>query len=123
MNTIQSFEPSSFVISLFEKQLYSIDGLVLDEFPQFFNVLRGDMSIVGPRPIVQEELERFGPLGKDYIGVRPGLTGLWQIKGRRDNDYTHRAQMDAAYARNISFLRDIYIMFATVPEVLLARGR
>lgn len=95
----------------------------LDEIPQLLNVLKGDMSLVGPRPIVQGEVEKYGPLVQQYVKVKPGLTGPWQIHGRRDNDYTNRAQMDAEYVRNVSLMRDIYIIFATVPEVLLGHGK
>lgn len=95
----------------------------LDEIPQLLNVLKGDMSIVGPRPIVEDEVDKYGPLFREYKKARPGLTGPWQIKGRRDNDYRHRARMDADYVSNMSFFSDLYIIVATVPEVILAHGK
>ncbi|MEM9709939.1 MAG: sugar transferase [Pseudomonadota bacterium] len=95
----------------------------IDELPQIFNVLRGEMSVVGPRPITPMELERYGDAAKDYVAVRPGITGLWQITGRREADFENRAILDTKYASKVSFWRDLYIVLATVPEVILARGR
>lgn len=95
----------------------------LDELPQVFNVLKGEMSIVGPRPITAEELELYGSLADSYRAVRPGLTGPWQITGRRENDFESRARLDAEYVANMSFWRDFSILLRTVPEVLLAKGR
>ncbi len=95
----------------------------LDELPQLFNVLGGHMSIVGPRPITQEEVVAYGEEFETYCLVRPGLTGPWQISGRRTADFTRRAGLDAKYVTSLSPLRDVYIMFATLPEVFLAKGR
>jgi exopolysaccharide production protein ExoY len=78
----------------------------LDELPQLFNILRGDMSCVGPRPIVAEELRRYGPVAKDYLHTRPGLTGLWQVTGRDSVDYAGRVLLDAQYVRNWSMRTD-----------------
>ncbi len=95
----------------------------LDELPQIINVLKGDMSIVGPRPITQDELDLYGDLQKYYIQARPGLTGPWQVTGRRENDFKSRAALDADYVKNVSFLSDMYYLLATVPEMIFCRGR
>jgi lipopolysaccharide/colanic/teichoic acid biosynthesis glycosyltransferase len=94
----------------------------LDELPQLFNVLRGDMSLVGPRPIVQGERPRYGRYIEAYHSVRPGITGLWQISGRNDVSYRRRVALDVAYSRSKSFTLDIKILMMTVPNVLLAKG-
>jgi lipopolysaccharide/colanic/teichoic acid biosynthesis glycosyltransferase len=94
----------------------------LDELPQLFNVLRGDMSIVGPRPIVRSEAVRYGARFESYCGVRPGITGLWQISGRNDTSYRRRVAMDAVYARSKCLSWDIKILLLTVPAVFLAKG-
>ena len=94
----------------------------LDEFPQIFNILRGEMSWVGPRPIVVEEV----PYYRDYsilsFWVMPGATGLNQISGRCDNQHQRRAELDTHYAITWSFLNDIKILFKTIPAVLSKRG-
>lgn len=95
----------------------------LDELPQLFNILTGEMSVVGPRPITQEELAHYGDAKKSYVSVRPGLTGPWQISGRREADFESRALLDTEYAKTVSFFQDMYIVLMTVPEVLMARGR
>lgn len=95
----------------------------LDELPQIFNVLKGEMSFVGPRPITAEELSHYGNAQDDYRSVRPGLTGLWQISGRRENDFESRARMDTEYVSTTSFIRDLTILLKTIPEVITARGR
>lgn len=94
----------------------------IDELPQLINVVLGHMSIVGPRPIVQSELEFYGPNYVDYIRVRPGLTGLWQVSGRSDTDFNKRVQLDAYYVANRSLVGDVVIMVKTIPAVLNARG-
>lgn len=96
--------------------------LSLDEFPQLINVLRGDMSIVGPRPIVEAEVGRYGHHFEHYCLVRPGLTGLWQTSGRSDTSYQQRVKLDVAYVARKSVLLDTWLIFKTVPAVLLARG-
>src|SRR6185437_1396175 len=78
----------------------------LDELPQLWNVLRGDMSLVGPRPIVRVELLRYGKQAALYLAVKPGLTGLWQVKGRSDTTYRRRVAMDKYYVRNRNLLMD-----------------
>ncbi|WP_341850199.1 sugar transferase [Sphingomonas natans] len=94
----------------------------LDELPQLFNVLRGDMSLVGPRPIVLDEVRRYGRYFSHYTQVRPGITGLWQVSGRSGTTYRRRVAMDVAYSRSRSLGLNVKILFMTVPSVLLARG-
>jgi lipopolysaccharide/colanic/teichoic acid biosynthesis glycosyltransferase len=94
----------------------------LDELPQFFNVLRGEMSLVGPRPIVVGEISRYGRYLASYASVKPGLTGLWQVSGRSNTSYRRRVAMDVAYARAKSVRLDISILLATIPAVIGARG-
>ena len=90
----------------------------LDELPQLFNILAGQMSVVGPRPIVAAEIDRYGPQFADYCAVRPGLTGLWQISGRHALSYEERVRLDSEYARSKSVATDIAILWRTVPIVL-----
>jgi lipopolysaccharide/colanic/teichoic acid biosynthesis glycosyltransferase len=94
----------------------------LDELPQLFNVLRGEMSIVGPRPIVANEIPRYGRRIGDYCAVRPGITGLWQVSGRNDVSYRRRVAMDSVYARHKSLAWDVKLLLLTVPAVLFASG-
>jgi exopolysaccharide production protein ExoY len=92
----------------------------LDELPQLFNVLRGDMSIVGPRPVTEEELSRYSNERFAYLSCRPGITGLWQVSGRSTTTYRERVACDAFYARNWSLFLDAKILIVTVPAVLLS---
>lgn len=94
----------------------------LDELPQLFNVLRGDMTLVGPRPIIQAEVWRYGRRFGHYCAVKPGLTGLWQVNGRSDASYRSRVAMDVVYARNRGPFLDLKILLATIPAVILSRG-
>jgi Undecaprenyl-phosphate galactose phosphotransferase WbaP len=94
----------------------------LDELPQLLNVLRGEMSLVGPRPIVREELLRYGRNVRDYIAAKPGITGLWQVMGRNDTDYRRRVVLDTYYVRNQSLLLDVYILLKTTGVVLRRSG-
>lgn len=94
-----------------------------DELPQVFNILKGDMSVVGPRPITDEELDLYGEARADYESVRPGLTGPWQVTGRRENDFASRAELDSEYASGLSFGHDLMIVLKTIPEVLNRQGR
>jgi lipopolysaccharide/colanic/teichoic acid biosynthesis glycosyltransferase len=94
----------------------------LDELPQLWNILRGDMSLVGPRPIVNEELERYGVDAYYYLSVRPGLTGLWQVSGRSNVDYATRVALDVSYVKERSTLLDISILLRTFKVVFDARG-
>jgi lipopolysaccharide/colanic/teichoic acid biosynthesis glycosyltransferase len=94
----------------------------LDELPQFFNVLTGEMSLVGPRPIVSEEIAKYGRYFANYCRVRPGITGLWQISGRNDISYRRRVAIDVAYVRSKSLALDLGILLRTVPCVVTRRG-
>jgi exopolysaccharide production protein ExoY len=94
----------------------------LDELPQLFNVLLGHMSIVGPRPIVEDEVEKYQENFAIYAAGRPGLTGLWQVKGRNTTTYEQRVAYDVEYLRNWSFLRDIKIILVTVAHVVEGKG-
>jgi lipopolysaccharide/colanic/teichoic acid biosynthesis glycosyltransferase len=94
----------------------------LDELPQLFNVLKGEMSLVGPRPIVHSEIERYGRYFREYCRVRPGITGLWQISGRSNVSYRRRVALDVTYVRSKSLVLDIKILALTLPCVLVARG-
>lgn len=94
----------------------------LDELPQLLNILRGDMSLVGPRPIVAAEMPRYGAASVDYMAVRPGLTGLWQCSGRNDVSYDQRVLLDKQYVRTWSVRQDLLIMLRTVPAVVRSRG-
>lgn len=94
----------------------------LDELPQLWNVLKGDMSLVGPRPIVTEEVVKYGRSFAAYGSVMPGITGLWQVMGRNDVCYNRRVAMDRLFARRRSFRLYVFILCATVPAVLLQKG-
>ncbi len=94
----------------------------LDELPQLWNVLRGDMSLVGPRPVVEKEIERYGDDAAYYLLAKPGMTGLWQVSGRNDTDYARRVFLDAWYVRNWSLRSDISILFKTIGVVLHRDG-
>ena len=94
----------------------------LDEIPQLWNILKGEMSLVGPRPIVEAEKPRYGLHIEHYCMVRPGLTGLWQVKGRSDTDYDTRVQLDVEYVGSMSLLRDLKIVAMTIPAVLMSKG-
>jgi exopolysaccharide production protein ExoY len=94
----------------------------IDELPQLINIIRGEMSLVGPRPIVESEIAKYGEYYRDYCAVRPGLTGLWQVEGRSDTTYEERVQLDVKYASSRTFTGDIMIMLRTVPAVLLSKG-
>jgi Undecaprenyl-phosphate galactose phosphotransferase WbaP len=94
----------------------------LDELPQLWNVLVGDMSLVGPRPIVHQEIERYGASFQLYTRVKGGLTGLWQVSGRNNTTYDQRVQLDTFYVRNWSVWLDLCILFRTVAVVLFGHG-
>jgi lipopolysaccharide/colanic/teichoic acid biosynthesis glycosyltransferase len=95
----------------------------LDELPQFINVLRGEMSVVGPRPIVNAELKRYGLHMNQVLSVRPGMTGLWQVSGRNNLSYRQRVRLDLRYSRTRHFLLDLKIVFKTIMVVLNPRDR
>lgn len=94
----------------------------LDELPQLWNVIRGEMSLVGPRPVVREELLRYGRCACIYLAARPGVTGLWQVSGRNNTDYRRRVVLDVYYVRRHSLLLDLYILFKTTFVVLGGSG-
>ncbi|MEQ8198599.1 MAG: sugar transferase [Clostridiaceae bacterium] len=94
----------------------------LDELPQLLNTLKGDMSIVGPRPIIQQEVEKYGEYAEKLVSVVPGLTGYWQANGRSDTTYDERVQMDMYYIDNRSFWLDIKILFKTFISVVKKEG-
>jgi exopolysaccharide production protein ExoY len=96
--------------------------LSLDELPQIFNILRGEMSFVGPRPVVDDELALYGTSASFYLQSRPGLTGLWQVSGRNDVSYGTRVAFDRHYVENWSFVFDLKILIWTVPAVFSSRG-
>jgi undecaprenyl-phosphate galactose phosphotransferase len=94
----------------------------LDELPQLFNVLRGDMSLIGPRPIIQQEIERYADKFYYYQLVTPGISGLWQVSGRNDIDYTNRVRLDEWYVKNWSLWYDIVILLKTINVVIKRTG-
>ena len=94
----------------------------LDELPQLFNVLKGDMSIVGPRPVTDEELERYASSVSAYLACRPGITGLWQVSGRSSTTYSKRVACDAFYSQNWSMTLDAKIVIFTIPALLVTDG-
>ena len=97
-------------------------GYSLDELPQFINVWRGEMSIVGPRPIMIDQIELYGENFELYCAMRPGITGLWQVSGRNERTFAERVRLDAQYARSWTLAGDLNIMVKTLPAVLAARG-
>ncbi|MGQ9549610.1 MAG: sugar transferase [Roseiflexus sp.] len=94
----------------------------LDELPQLVNVLRGEMSLIGPRMITRRELEKFGKWQHNLSTVKPGLTGLWQVSGRSDLSYEDRVRLDMHYIRNHTIWLDLQILFQTIPAMLTGRG-
>lgn len=94
----------------------------LDELPQLFNVLRGEMVLVGPRPITVAELTRYGRVRWHYLSVRPGITGLWQVSGRNDTSYDERVALDRSYVEQRTMWLDLRILFKTVGVVLSRDG-
>lgn len=94
----------------------------LDELPQIFNVLKGEMSLVGPRPIIKAEIPRYGEYINDYLMVRPGITGMWQVNGRSDTTYDERVRMDSWYVRNWAVWLDAMLLFRTFKAVFKGKG-
>ena len=94
----------------------------LDEFPQFINVLKGDMSLVGPRPVIDGEIEKYEERKDEFLSVKPGCTGFWQANGRSDTTYDERMEMELYYVRNMSIKLDIKILFKTVGSVIKREG-
>ncbi len=95
----------------------------LDELPQIWNVIRGDMALVGPRPVTRSEMSLFGDAQKDYLAIRPGVTGLWQVKARRAPCYIRRVELDRRYARNVTFAGDLCILLWTLPVLFRPTGQ
>ncbi len=95
----------------------------LDEIPQFINVLRMEMSIVGPRPIVKEEIKKYGSSITNVLSIKPGITGLWQVSGRNNLSYKRRVLLDCEYIKNINFLLDIRIILKTFSVIFFPRDR
>lgn len=94
----------------------------IDELPQLFNILKGEMSLVGPRPIVTDEVPKYGDCIEHYLRARPGLTGAWQVSGRNDVDYATRVALDRHYVENWKFRHDLAIIAKTARVVLTGRG-
>lgn len=94
----------------------------LDEIPQFINVLKGEMSLVGPRPIIQEEIKHYKDKREDLLSVRPGITGYWQVCGRSKIRYPERVDVELYYVYNQSLWLDVKILFQTLTSVVLRKG-
>ena len=94
----------------------------LDELPQIFNVLKGEMSLVGPRPIIKDEMIRYGEYINDYLMVKPGITGMWQVSGRSDIDYAERVLLDSWYTRNWSVWLDLMLLWRTGKIIPQCKG-
>lgn len=94
----------------------------LDELPQLINIIKGELSIIGPRPVVQEELEKYGLNAQKFLSVTPGLTGYWAANGRSDTSYEERMEMELFYVENLSFGLDIKIFFKTFGAVIKREG-
>jgi lipopolysaccharide/colanic/teichoic acid biosynthesis glycosyltransferase len=94
----------------------------LDEFPQFYNVLIGDMSLVGPRPPVPREVLKYTPANRRRLAVKPGITCIWQVSGRAEIDFSGQVQLDVNYIESQGFWTDVKILAKTVPAVLAGKG-
>jgi exopolysaccharide production protein ExoY len=94
----------------------------IDELPQLLNVLLGDMSLLGPRPMMVNQASLYGPTLPDYMAVRPGISGLWQVTERNESDFRRRAQIDSEYVRSLSFGRDLVLVLKTARAVLRSTG-
>lgn len=94
----------------------------LDEFPQFWNVLKGEMSVVGPRPLVPEELPKYGRKINTVLKIKPGITGLWQVSGRNDIPYPKRVQIDVYYATSHNWLLDLWIVYKTIGVMIFPKN-
>jgi lipopolysaccharide/colanic/teichoic acid biosynthesis glycosyltransferase len=109
-----------------DPRLTSIGGFLrktsLDELPQLFNVLRGDISLIGPRPIVEPELVKYGASAGKLLSVKPGLSGMWQVRGRPETTYEQRVEMDMSYIDNRSLWLDLRLIVLTIHVVLKGRA-
>ena len=94
----------------------------IDEFPQFINVLKGEMSLVGPRAVIDGEIEKFGIYKKDILSVKPGITGYWAANGRSSTSYDERVFLEYKYVENFSIFMDVKILIKTVVSVLKKEG-
>ena len=94
----------------------------MDEFPQLINILKGEMSLVGPRPVVDDEVEKYGEDFNRIFSIRPGLTGLWQVSGRSNTDYHDRVAYDTYYLQSWSVWLDLWVLFKTIGVVLRGKG-
>ncbi|MDH5452718.1 MAG: sugar transferase [Paracoccaceae bacterium] len=94
----------------------------LDELPQFINVFRGEMSVVGPRPLTLDELRGYGEAASRYKSARPGITGLWQVSGRSDLTFCKRVELDSSYVSNCTLLTDVWLIAKTIGVLLSGRG-
>lgn len=94
----------------------------LDELPQLLNIIKGELSIIGPRPVIQEELEKYGENAPKFLSVTPGLTGYWAANGRSDTTYEERMEMELFYVDNLSFKLDVKVFFKTIGAVLKREG-
>jgi lipopolysaccharide/colanic/teichoic acid biosynthesis glycosyltransferase len=99
-----------------------VRALSLDELPQVFNVIKGDMSFVGPRPIVEAEISKYHGFYQSYKSVRPGITGMWQVSGRNDTPYEKRVLLDGTYVENVNFILDALILLRTIPAAVSKKG-
>lgn len=94
----------------------------LDELPQLINIIKGELSIIGPRPVVQDELEKYGPNAQKFLSVTPGLTGYWAANGRSCTSYEQRMEMELFYVDNLSFKMDVKVFFKTIEAVIKREG-
>ncbi len=94
----------------------------LDELPQLINVLRGEMSLVGPRPVVEEELEWYGDRKEEFLSVRPGIFGEWTARGKRRPDYPERVEVELSYIQGRGFLKDLLILLRNIPVLLVGQS-
>ena len=101
---------------------YFLREFSLDEFPQLLNIIKGDMSFIGPRPIVNKEISKYGHNYNKYKTVKPGLTGLWQVSGRNNTTYKQRVDYDMYYIQNRSFILDCKIFLKTIPVIISRKG-
>ena len=101
---------------------YFLREYSLDELPQILNILKGEMSFIGPRPIVENEKNKYGDRFSYYKSVKPGLSGLWQVSGRNNTTYEERVELDYLYTKKMSFFLDVKIFFITILVVLMKKG-
>ena len=101
---------------------YFLREYSLDELPQILNILKGEMSFIGPRPIVENEKDKYGDRLSCYESVKPGLSGLWQVSGRNNTTYEERVELDYLYTKKMSFFLDVKIFFKTILVVLMKKG-